>query len=290
MSNSPSEAPPLTVGSCVTLACVWEATAAKPGNVYRGADFDDLTYPDFLTSAAIVGPILEQVSDHGVGATVLRAVKATRLATGTNTNLGVLLLLSPLAACGPKLTRLDLADVLARLTVNDTHSVYEAIQWAQPGGLGNVDEADVHAAAPADLELVQAMRLAADHDLIARQYTNRFEQVFLIASRLGFELSEGIPVNDAIVAVFLRQLSEHPDSLIGRKCGADVARQVSERATAVLATADRARYHAAVADLDFYLRADGHRRNPGTTADLVAAGLYVALFASQLDWPIKFYS
>ena len=45
-----------TLGACATLACLWEATAPKPGNVYRGADFDDLTYADFLTSAAVDRP------------------------------------------------------------------------------------------------------------------------------------------------------------------------------------------------------------------------------------------
>ena len=41
-------------GVQATLACLWEATAPKPGNVYRGADFDDLTYADFITSAAVI--------------------------------------------------------------------------------------------------------------------------------------------------------------------------------------------------------------------------------------------
>ena len=33
---------PLTLGAKATLACLWEATAPKPGNVYRGADFADM--------------------------------------------------------------------------------------------------------------------------------------------------------------------------------------------------------------------------------------------------------
>ncbi len=34
------------------VACIWEATARKAGNVHRGADFPDVTYADFLASAA----------------------------------------------------------------------------------------------------------------------------------------------------------------------------------------------------------------------------------------------
>ena len=42
-------------------------------------------------------------------------------------------------------------------------------------------------------------------------------------------------------------------------------------------------YRSAVADFDFWLRADGHRRNPGTTADLIAAGLFVLLREGRLE-------
>ena len=73
-------------------------TAPKPGNVHRGADFEDVTYVDFVQSAVVVGPILERAAELGVGRTVLEAVRATREAVGTNTNLGTLLLLAPLAA------------------------------------------------------------------------------------------------------------------------------------------------------------------------------------------------
>jgi triphosphoribosyl-dephospho-CoA synthase len=40
-----------------------------------------------------------------------------------------------------------------------------------------------------------------------------------------------------------------------------------------------------LAKLDFWLRSDGNRRNPGTTADLIAAGLFVALRDSWLTPP-----
>ena len=47
----PSE---LTIGQCATLACTWEVATPKPGNVHRGADFEDLTFLDFLTSAVAI--------------------------------------------------------------------------------------------------------------------------------------------------------------------------------------------------------------------------------------------
>jgi len=51
-----------------------------------------------------------------------------------------------------------------------------------------------------------------------------------------------------------------------------------------------AAYHEAVSDLDFWLRSDDHRRNPGTTADLVAAGLFVALREAIIKFPVRFYA
>ena len=39
----------------------------------------------------------------------------------------------------------------------------------------------------------------------------------------------------------------------------------------------------ALADFDFWLRSDGHRRNPGTTADLIAAALFAGLRDGWID-------
>jgi triphosphoribosyl-dephospho-CoA synthase len=87
-------------------------------------------------------------------------------------------------------------------------------------------------------------------------------------------------------------MATFPDSLIARKCGPAIAQQAADRATAVLALGepDAADYEAGMADLDFWLRTDGHRRNPGTTADLVAAGLFVLLREGRIDWPVSFYA
>src|SRR5215468_1221408 len=88
------------LGLHAQLACIWEATARKPGNVHRYADFTDTTYLEFLHSAAAIAPVLEVAPRRGVGNTVLQAVTATRSIVGTNTNLGIILLLAPLACVG----------------------------------------------------------------------------------------------------------------------------------------------------------------------------------------------
>lgn len=282
----------ISVGACATIACLWEVTALKPGNVYRGADFDDLTYADFLTSAAVVGPILERTLDEGVGATVRTAVAATRSAVDTNTNLGMLLLLTPLAAV-PRNQSLPsgIEEVLQSLTPEDTREVYAAIRLAQPGGLGQVEKADVRDAEPPAIPLREAMRLAANRDLVAQQYVNGFEQVFDVASKIDRCLQGSLPLGEAIVHGYLQLLAEIPDSLIARKCGKELAKEASDRAAAVLHSGDPGsdNYEAALAEIDFWLRSDGHRRNPGTTADLVTAALFVLVRDQRLHWPVRFY-
>jgi triphosphoribosyl-dephospho-CoA synthase len=270
----------LSPGVAATLAIVCEVTAPKPGNVHRGADFDDVTYFDFVHGAVIVGPIIERVAELGVGCTVLEAVKATRDAVNTNTNLGTLLLIAPLAAVPEGLSHAEeIRGVLGQLTSDDTRCVFQAIRISAAGGLGTVPEADVASDPPPGMTLVEAMGLAEQRDLVARQYCNLFADVIGIAAEIESGISRGLSLNTAIVHAHLRQLAASPDSLILRKCGPEVAEQARLRAERVLAagTLGGDDYERAVEDFDFWLRSDGHRRNPGTTADLIAAALFVLL-------------
>lgn len=283
---------PLSIAQCATFACIFEASAPKPGNVHRGADFEDLTFPDLLAAAVAIGPAMDAAATSRVGAVVLDAVRAMRAVVGTNANLGTVLLVAPLAAV-PRETPLaeGIEAVLDRLEPIDTRDVYEAIRIAKPGGMGRVDEADVNNTdAPPPASLLDAMRLAAERDLIARQFTNGFQQVFVdAADMLADGMARGWTAGEAIVYAQLTLMSRFPDSLIARKCGPAVAQQSSDRAAAVLEAGsprEESFWHAA-GELDFWLRSDGHRRNPGTTADLIAAGLFVLLREGIMQLPMK---
>jgi triphosphoribosyl-dephospho-CoA synthase len=278
----------LTIGQCATLACLLEATAPKVGNVHRGADFDDLTYTDFAISSVAIGPAIEAAADTGVGLAVLSAVNATRSVVRTNTNLGMALMMAPLAAV-PARTRLSTAavgEVLRALGPQDSRLVYEAIRNAQPGGLGKVSEMDVADQAPESL--LEAMQSAAGRDLVARQYVDNFRLVLEeIVPALFAGRQSGWSLTEAIVHTHLRLIADHGDSLIARKCGPEVAKRASAIAAQVLAAGHPGdeSYYAAAADFDFWLRSDGNRRNPGTTADLIAAGLFAGLRDGLLEPP-----
>jgi triphosphoribosyl-dephospho-CoA synthase len=277
-------------GQAATLACLWEASAAKAGNVHPGADFDDVTFHDFELSAVVIGPILERTPEVGVGQTVLDAVLATRERVGTNTNLGTLLLLAPLTAVPDGLPlRSGVKSVLAQLTFDDTRFVYLAIRASAAGGLGTAREADVFHEAPPNLHLVDAMRLATDVDLVARQYTNNFADVFSgTAEWIAEGLSRKWRLDVAIVHAHLRQIARHGDSLITRKCGQPASDEARDRAKWALAAGlpGDDTYERALGQFDRWLREDGHRRNPGTSADLIAAGLFVLLREGRVELPL----
>jgi triphosphoribosyl-dephospho-CoA synthase len=286
MSDNPLLRP--SIGQCATLACLLEATAPKVGNVHRGADFDDLTLQDFMVSAVAISPAMEGAIATGVGRAVRDAIVATRQCVTTNTNLGMVLLIAPLAAVprSERLTTDSVCRILQGLTPDDCRLVYEAIGLAQPGGMGKVESMDIADAPPPDL--LTAMRAAAERDLVARQYAEDFRVVLdetLPALFAGRE--RGWPLTDAIIHTHLSLIARHGDSLILRKCGPELAGKTVTLATRVLEAggpSDEA-YLEAVADFDFWLRADGNRRNPGATADLIAAALFAGLRDDLLPSP-----
>lgn len=278
----------LTLGECAVLACLLEAVAPKPGNVHRGADFEDLTFNDFMVSASTIGAPMDDARQTGVGAAVLGAIRRTRKLVSTNTNLGIVLLFAPLAAV-PEEQSLEqgVEGVLASLTAADARQVYQAIREAEPGGLGKAEEMDVAESPPDDL--LAAMRAAAPRDLVARQYAENFATVLGEVMPWVVEGRAIWTLTDTIVHAHVRLMATYPDSLIARKCGLETARESAARAGRVLEAGSPGNetYHAALADLDFWLRSDGHRRNPGATADLIAAGLFAALREELISPPYR---
>jgi triphosphoribosyl-dephospho-CoA synthase len=270
------------IACAAQLACLLEVNAPKPGNVSPGRNFDDLRYEDFLASAAAIGRAFAEVGDRPLGAIIHQAVQATLAWTRSNSNLGIILLLAPVAraASAPASTGLRGAvrSVLESTTVDDAREVYAAIRAAAPGGLGRADAEDV--AGEPTRTLYEVMQLAADRDGIAREYATGFEVTFEIgAPALTRARGEGLSWPDAVVETYLKVLAECRDTHIARRAGANAADEVSRAARAVL-TAGGVRSGAgreALDAMDRQLRTADHLRNPGTTADLTAAAIFVVL-------------
>jgi triphosphoribosyl-dephospho-CoA synthase len=271
------------VTAAAQLACLLEASAPKPGNVSPGRHFADLRYEDFLASAAAIGEPLAGAGLRPVGATVRLAVEATARWTSSNTNLGIVLLLTPLARAALDEgffmnLRGALRQVLAVTSVDDARDVYEAIRRARPGGLGREEAQDV--ADEPTLTLLEVMRLAAHRDGVAREYATAFEVTFETgAPVLDRARGDGLDWDDAIVETFLTLLAAVPDTHVARRGGVALAADVSRRAGTALAAGGvrSAAGRRAIDELDRGLRDARHTANPGTTADLTAAAIFVVL-------------
>ena len=261
----------------IQTACLWEATSRKVGNVHRFADFANTTYLDFaLSAAAIAKPLDRAMYGWPFGRVLLDGVKETRRVCGQNTNLGILLLLLPLLYCDEN--HYAIPRFIAKLDLDVTRDVFEAIRHASPGGLGETAEQDVKA--EPTITLFEAMKLAADRDLIARQYATGYADIFEfgVPAFLAAFAKFG-HIEPAVIECQFQWLAAFPDSLVARKNGSAIAEDVRQRASRVrtLGGLDTPEGRRAGVELDGHLRSDGNKLNPGTTADLVTACLFVAL-------------
>ena len=259
------------VADAVRWACILEATAPKVGNVHPTQSFDDLTFTDFVTAANITAAALG-ASERPVARRMLDAVTETRRVTGTNVNLGIVLLLGPLVAA-EFVEKESIAHALDSFTGEDGRLIYDAIRIAGAGGLGRVESRDVTETSSDPVDIVAAMKSAANRDRIALQYAGGFAD--LLENVVPVVLSAIHDRGDilgGIADAHLTLLSQTPDSLIARKCGQEVAEDVQSRARQV----DRSDKDS-IAALNGFLRSRGGLLNPGTTADLIAAALYVLL-------------
>ncbi|MEA3128682.1 MAG: triphosphoribosyl-dephospho-CoA synthase [Paraburkholderia sp.] len=277
--------PPDPVRAAFLAACALDVSTPKPGNVSVQSPGHGMSAAQFLASADAAADAL-LARGAPVGLRILDAVTRTREAVGCNTNLGIVLLVAPLAAAldhtgrAPSVQswRDATAKVLAALDVDDARLAYRAIALANPGGLGEAAEQSVHA--PPTVGLRDAMCLASERDSIARQYANGFRDIFETGLAAYGEAPPHAP-EVAMLNVFLAFLSGWPDSHIVRKHGMALAQSVTLAAREQRVQwrktplqSQRARASAQLDAWDAELKA--HAINPGTSADLAVATLFVA--------------
>ena len=278
---------PAEVAAAGQLACLLEVSAPKPGNVSPDRHFHDTRYEDFLASAVAIGPALAQAGEQPLGITIRRAVEDTLRWTESNTNLGIVLLLAPLARAALRAgdtLRDRLRHVLGETTVGDSAEVYAAIRRARPGGLGESASEDV--AQTPSVNLRDAMGLAAQRDAIAREYVTDFELTFETGVPALLDARrKGLAWTDAAVETYLMLLEAGPDTHIARKLGVGEAEIVSRRAREVRAAGGTQSPlgRQALVELDRELRDPRNRRNPGSTADLTCAALFVVILEGGWD-------
>jgi len=272
---------PDRVAQCAQLAMLFELSSGpKPGNVDRCHDFPDISFYHFLVSAVSVYPVFRRAASglEGAGSLILEGAQSWRSWNiGSNTHFGSLVLMIPLAMAAARQgdLREALAKVLEETTVQDAVDFYRAFQLAD-ARVADVEEFSLKDPVFSERlrqkgKTLQGLMLHSQgHDLVAREWSTNYERSFLLAGRLAERIGKH-GLNEGIVRTYLEALAETPDSLVQAKFGREMARQISLRAGEALrdATLDMAR------QMDEELLAQDI--NPGSTADLIAASLFVSL-------------
>jgi triphosphoribosyl-dephospho-CoA synthase len=302
------------VARCAALAGLLEVSAyPKPGNVHRTRDFGDTRFEHFLAGSVAIAPSIHTIAARGfdasaglidwggieLGGQILKAVRdSQQWQRGGNVNLGIILLLTPLAAAGgaalqdhesvePEQLRGYLPKVIDSTSADDSIDLYRAIGMSMtPRTLGKSDELDVLDSSSLEeiraegLNLRDVFRKCSHRDSICGEWVSNFEATFEVGfPSLKRRVDELEDVNSAVLDTFLEILSAQPDSLIIRKRGMGDAMNVSQRAKEVLdsggATSSQGIKELKL--LDSELQRAGGDLNPGTTADLTASSIFVLL-------------
>jgi triphosphoribosyl-dephospho-CoA synthase len=292
--------------------CGWP----KPGNVHRTADFKDVKFEHFIAGSIAILPSIRKSVIKGLkaskgkislerimlGRAIYDAVnEVQKWHNGANTHLGIVMLLVPLSSAygfaygkygkvSIDSWRDGIKSIVESTTPQDAVYVYKAIRKAKPGGLGKVEDKEAPDVYDPQAEkklierkitLYKVMRISADWDTIAKEWITSMQLTFEFGYPTLMKLySFKNDINYAIVHTFLEILAKNPDSLIARRMGHSIAEKISEKAREVLKLGGMLTKEGmeSLIKLDKELRADEKNRlNPGTTADLVASSLMVAI-------------
>ena len=270
------------------------AGTPKPGNVDRHRDLSDLRFEHFLAGAVGARVGLERAArGDGVGEAFERAVEGMAEQRGGNTQFGCLLLLVPLVATTrveSNLDRQSARSTVEATTVEDAAGFYRSFEHVDvfvdepPDELEALDVRRGANAIPTleerGVSLYDVMDASVPGDDVAREWVTGFERSFAAADRLA-AMDQARPATDRVASVFLSLLAARPDTLVEKRHDEAVATEVTERAADLVeeggleAVPDRVD---AFAD-DLVERGI----NPGTTADITAAGLFIALERGEFD-------
>jgi triphosphoribosyl-dephospho-CoA synthase len=264
----------MKISEASAYACIIEAGTFKPGNIYPGRT----GFLDLIISAMLLGKTLERhcsTEEVHLGQLIKEAVLERAELVPSNTNLGIILLHGPIAmAASISINNVEksLDELIQKTTKEDAVEVAEAIQMSnayigkpQKGPDLKIEGA-VHEIRTRGLTLFDLFLISSGWDTIASEWVNGFQITFSGAQKLM--------AGTSVLELYLDILSEYPDSLVQRRFGKGIAKKISEKA--------RILRDCPLDDLrkwDQYLHSNGI--NPGTTADLVASSIFVALVKEE---------
>ena len=290
---------PSDIAKIAQIASALEVSGyPKPGNVHRTRDYDDMVFEDFVISGIVIGDTIREacsdvdVENPKLGKYILEAVAETDRWIKNNTNLGIVMMTMPIAMAAAisddfNEIRPNVVKLMANTSVDDACDLYDAINIADAGGMGDQDEYDV-ASDNAKQELREnnqtmydVLKISAPWDMLAREMTSDMPAVFEIGYPTYHELRKDNSLNHACLLTFFTILSQVPDTLISRKYGSDEALKISMMTRDLLNLKDESDFMEKVNEFDDFLYENHY--NPGTTADLTAASIFVSYLKSNFE-------
>jgi triphosphoribosyl-dephospho-CoA synthase len=268
------------IARCAVLAMALEVSGTpKPGNIDRDHDYPDTKYEDFLAAAIGVYPILEKgCSEGGIGSLILEASEESMAwQRGGNTHFGAYILLFPLvkAAAMGSLNELrsNAVNLVKETTVDDAVDFYKAfskvpVKMKGSEDLDVRDESSLEDLRKREMTMFDVMSISARNDMVAGEWVDGFSRSFKAAEKL-LKKRKFSTINDATVLTFTELLSEEPDTFVAKKYDMDKAVYVQGLALDVLE-------HRMTLD-ELSRRLYVEKINPGSTADIIIAGLFIAL-------------
>ncbi len=207
--------------------------------------------------------------------------------------------------------------IISNSEPENTISLYKAIRIAQPGGMGSRKRYDLFnenaftEILEDKMNLQKIFELSKNYDLISYElsmnynfirfkvqpkikelideYDNEIKEVFKKITNYIIKkdlIDIEYNFNELIVRIFLYILSIQADSLIIRKCGIKSAEKVSKEAAQLFKNyykIDKALWYKSLKNFDEKLHESNGKLNPGTTADLLAASIYIKLIYNFLN-------
>ena len=268
------------------FACKKDIEVLKPGNVSLKSPHHDTSAHDYIESSIYSSHHLFNIN-YSLGERVFNSVKATKKIVKTNTNLGIILLCAPIIHSLINYDNVSIRDSL-ETSINqsngdDTLLISESINLAKPGGLGKSMKYDTKSLPK--INLMKIMQYSSKYDRISYQYAHKFTDIFdFIVPCIKFHRKYSRSYEHSLALTFLEILSKIPDSHISRKFGDKISKKTSNEANDLLKILDKddswdlASKH--LKSLDYEYKKKGI--NPGTTADLLVAGLMVyKIFSSE---------
>lgn len=280
---------PSHIARYAQLAMLLEVSATpKPGNIDRDHNYTDTRFEHFLASAVGVYPVLEKAarSKSGVGSLIREAVaESSKCQNGGNTHFGAFILLIPLVmAAGrcddKKCLKARAIEVVKNTTTEDAVEFYRAFSEAKVkvkpvDNLDLSDEASIDRIREQRLTLYNLMEISGSYDMIAEEWVNGFQKTFECDELIKKKNNDDC-INDAIVLTFMELLSRYKDTFIQTKFDSKKADEVSVRAKKIMQKGDIDKIRKDIHTFDEELLKEGV--NPGSTADIIISGLFVALF------------